>query len=62
MKGYVQESTQYLPEAFVSRKIGGSLVDHTIRSDMISATRLLRSLVADIISSLMDKNHIQIHP
>ena len=31
-------------------------------SDMISATRLLRSLVADITSSLMDKNHIQIHP
>ena len=31
-------------------------------SDVISATRSLRSLMADITSSLMDKNHIQIHP
>ena len=33
-----------------------------IRSDMISATRFLRSLIADITSSLIDKNHIQIQP
>ena len=29
--------------------------------DIISATRSLLSLVVDITSSLMDKNHIQIH-
>ena len=34
----------------------------SIRSDMIYATHPLRSLVAYIISSLMDKTHIQIHP
>ena len=40
----------------------GVFVYDFYRSDMISATCSLRSVRADITSSLMDKNHIQIHP